>query len=174
MKLLSICALTFTTLLSTGCASIVSKSRYPVSITTEPAAAKIEVKDQDGVVRFTGTSPATAMLDAGNGYFSRARYTVTASKEGFDTATMPLQTSIDGWYWGNIAVGGLIGLLIVDPLTGAMYEIDTPVANMSLAPAATQVHLGGERLRKLKELRDTGVLTDSEYQTKKKALVRDL
>jgi hypothetical protein len=55
-----------------------------------------------------------------------------------------------------------------------MYEIDTPVANMSLAPAATQVHLGGERLRKLKELRDTGVLTDSEYQTKKKALVRDL
>lgn len=174
MKILHLCALTLTLTLTTGCASIVSKSKYPVAINTEPSSAKIEIKDQDGIVRFAGTSPATAILDAGSGYFTRARYTVTASKEGFNTTTLPLQNSIDGWYWGNILIGGLIGFLIVDPITGAMFQIDTPVANMSLAPAATEVSMGGDRLLKLKELRSSGILTEAEYQSKKKAIVRDL
>ena len=171
---LHICVLISTVLLSSGCATIVSKSRYPVSIITEPPAASIEVKDQDGVVQFIGTSPATAMLDAGSGYFTRARYTVTASKDGFTSASMPLQSSINGWYWGNIFVGGLIGLLLVDPISGAMFQIDNPQASMSLAPAVTPVSLESDRLRKLKELHDTGILTDGEYRTKRKALVQEL
>jgi hypothetical protein len=39
---LHICVLTLTMLLSSGCATIVSKSRYPVSIITEPPAATKE------------------------------------------------------------------------------------------------------------------------------------
>lgn len=174
MKTTTALTLTIALIASSGCASIVSKSKYPVAITTEPTAARIEIKDQDGVVRFAGTSPATAILDAGNGYFTRARYTVTATKEGFNPSTFPLQNSIDGWYWGNIVLGGLIGMLLVDPITGAMFQIDSPVANMSLAPTATEVSMGGERLRKLQELRSTGILTEAEYQSKKKVLLRDL
>jgi hypothetical protein len=174
MRAIQIMILGCMAMLSTGCASIVSKGKYPVSIITEPAAAKIEIKDQHGVVRFAGTSPATAILDAGNGYFTRARYTVTASKDGYNPATMPLQNSIDGWYWGNILVGGLVGLLLVDPITGAMFELDTPVANMSLAPATTQISFEGDRFRKLKELRNSGVLSEAEYQSKKRALVKEL
>ena len=160
--------------LNTGCASIVSKSKYPVSITTEPTAAKIEIKDQDGIVRFAGTSPTTAILDAGNGFFTRARYTVTASKDGHNAATFPIQNSIDGWYWGNILFGGLIGLLIVDPITGAMFQIDTPVANMSLAPTVPEMGFSSDRLRQLKELRNQGILSEAEYQSKKKALISAL
>jgi uncharacterized protein YceK len=167
-------AIVICSILSTGCASIVSKSKYPVSITTEPSAAKIEVRDQDGVVRFAGTSPATALLDAGNGYFTRARYTVTASKEGYNPATLPLQTSINGWYWANIVLGGVIGLFIIDPITGAMFQIDTPMANMSLASTSTTVGMDGDRLRKLQELRSSGILTEVEYQTKRKAALKDL
>ncbi len=174
MRTICVFAAIVASFFNTGCASIVSKSKYPVSISTEPAAAKIEIKDQDGIVRFAGTSPATAMLDAGSGYFTRARYTVTASKDGYNPATIPLQNSIDGWYWGNILIGGLIGMLIVDPITGAMFQIDPPVANMSLLPTATEVGMEGDRLRKLKELRNSGVLTDAEYQAKKRAIVRNL
>jgi hypothetical protein len=65
-------------------------------------------------------------------------------------------------------------MLLVDPITGAMFQIDSPVANMSLAPTATEVGMGGERLRKLQELRSTGILTEAEYQSKKKVLLRDL
>lgn len=45
----TICAYTniIALILTSGCASIVSKSKYPVSIATEPSAAKIEIKDQD-------------------------------------------------------------------------------------------------------------------------------
>lgn len=130
-----------------GCATIVSKSRYPVVIATEPTGAKIEVKDQDGVVRFSGMSPTTAMLDASQGYFTRARYTVVASREGYSTATYPLQSSVDGWYWANILFGGVIGMLLVDPVSGAMYQIDTPVANLNLPRDAAAVRMTSGRSR---------------------------
>jgi hypothetical protein len=158
----------------TGCASIVSDSKYPVSVVTEPSAARVEIKDQNGVLRYVGTSPATAVLDAGSGFFTRARYTVTASKDGYMSASLPLANSIDGWYWGNLLIGGLIGFLIVDPITGAMFEIDSPVANMSLTPAVASASVDIERLQKLKELRELGVLTEVEYQSKRRSLVGNL
>ncbi|KGQ53534.1 hypothetical protein IO44_11000, partial [Gallibacterium anatis str. Avicor] len=34
---------------------------------------------------------------------------------------------IDGWYIGNILFGGIVGLLIVDPITGAMYKLPPEV-----------------------------------------------
>jgi uncharacterized protein YceK len=174
MKVLRQSVIVLLCLVCTGCASIVSKTKYPVLINTEPSAAKIEVKDQDGVVRFAGTSPATALLDSGHSYFTRARYTVTASKDGYTTSSLPLNTSMNGWYWGNIVFGGLIGLFIVDPLTGAMFEVDTPVAAMSLPPTTTAVSIEGERLRQLRELRDGGVLTEAEYKAKAKTIVREM
>lgn len=158
---------------ASGCASIVSKSKYPVSINTDPPAARIEVRDQHGVVKFAGVSPATAILHAGDGYFSRAYYTVTASKDGYTPASMPIQNSIDGWYWANFLIGGVIGLLIVDPATGAMFEIDTPHVGLNLA-AVNSVAADTGRLQQLKELRTSGVLTEAEYQSKRKAALRDL
>jgi hypothetical protein len=35
--------------------------------------------------------------------------------------------SMSGWYFGNILFGGLIGMLAVDPLTGAMYVLPETV-----------------------------------------------
>jgi hypothetical protein len=36
---------------------------------------------------------------------------------------VPLTADIDGWYFGNLLFGGLIGILIVDPATGAMWKL---------------------------------------------------
>jgi hypothetical protein len=44
-----------------------------------------------------------------------------------EKTTLGLEPTIDGWYFGNILFGGLIGMLIVDPLTGAMYCLPTEV-----------------------------------------------
>lgn len=154
-----------------GCATIVSDKRYPVSISTNPPAAKIEVKDQYGVVKFSGTSPSTAMLESGNGYFTSAKYTVTATKDGYATNTYPIQSSLDGWYFGNILFGGLIGMLIVDPITGAMYQIDTPSVNMSLAPSSGG---GSGKLKRLKALYEDGFLSKKEYQQKRRAVLADM
>lgn len=52
-------------------------------------------------------------------------YRIKVTKPGFNDIYATLQHSIDGWYWGNIIFGGLIGMLIVDPATGAMYKLPT-------------------------------------------------
>ena len=100
-----------------------------------------------------------------------AKYTVTAAKDGYASNTHPIQSSLDGWYWGNILVGGLIGMLIVDPITGAMYEIDTPSVAMSLSPAAGE---GTSKLRRLKALYEEGFLSEKEYQQKREAAIADM
>ena len=106
-----------------SCASIVSKSSYPVSIQSSPSGAKFRIKDEIGNVVHSGLTPATVTLDASDGYFSKAKYTVEYKKDGLDTQTATIYPTIDGWYIANILFGGFIGLLIVDPLTGAMYKL---------------------------------------------------
>jgi hypothetical protein len=177
-------ALLFLILFHTGCASIVSKSSYPVTFVSEPAGAQIEVKDQKGKTRFTGITPATTTLPSGDGYFTRARYTVTSTKDGYTPTTQQLHASMNGWYWGNLLFGGLIGMLIVDPISGAMYKINTPTVNLEMTPnlaipASTSSPLKSDadvahRLLKLKSLRDEGVLTEAEYKAKRKALLKDI
>ncbi len=113
----------FLTLL-TSCATIVSKSDYPVSFTSDPSGAKVIITDlKTGKVIYEGTTPCTVTLKAKHGYFSPAKYAVTFKLPGYSPQTITLEASLDGWYLGNFIFGGLIGLLVVDPLTGAMWKL---------------------------------------------------
>lgn len=131
----------------TGCASIVSDSKYPVSISSSPSGAAYEIVNEKGVSVHSGVTPDQVTLRAGAGYFDGELYKVTFRKDGYASNTQTLNSGIDGWYWGNIVFGGLIGMLIVDPLTGAMYTlperldsslIATPVAAVSRADTTTR------------------------------------
>lgn len=62
-------------------------------------------------------------MKSGSGYFSSEKYVVTFKKDGYDDANYTIHGSLDGWYIGNILLGGLIGMLIVDPATGAMWKL---------------------------------------------------
>lgn len=106
-----------------GCASIVGDSKYPVAVKSTPAGASFTIKNRAGEVVHTGTTPGTVTLKSGSGYFKGEAYTVTFHKDGYADTTTQLTSSMSGWYWGNILFGGLIGMLIVDPLTGAMYKL---------------------------------------------------
>ncbi len=112
-----------------GCASIVSKSEYPVAITSNPIGADFVVKRKNGVPVASGVTPATIVLPASEGYFQPAKYTIEYKRKGV-VQSVPLTAKIDGWYFGNIIFGGIIvGMLIVDPATGAMWALkDTVVA----------------------------------------------
>src|SRR3569833_1632021 len=60
------------------------------------------------------------------GYFSGKEYIITIAKSGYRNQTILVKTRPNGWYLaGNLQIGGLIGYLIVDPLTGAMRTNDT-------------------------------------------------
>ncbi|MDA1343699.1 MAG: hypothetical protein O2966_07555 [Proteobacteria bacterium] len=62
-------------------------------------------------------------MASGAGYFDGDKYTLSFKKEGFQEKIATLDTEVNGWYFGNILFGGIIGMLIVDPSTGAMFKL---------------------------------------------------
>ncbi|XYQ86822.1 hypothetical protein ACTAB8_13185 [Pseudomonas syringae] len=121
----------------TGCASIVSDSKYPVAVTSSPSGAAYEIFNEGGVSVRSGVTPDEVTLRAGAGYFDGEKYTVTYRKDGYTSSTQTLESGIDGWYWGNIVIGGLIGMLIVDPATGAMYTLPEKInSTLTVAPVS--------------------------------------
>ena len=127
-----------TLLMVSGCASIVSDSSYPVAIHSTPDASNFTITNRSGVMVHSGITPTIVTLKAGAGYFKSETYNIKVSKEGYTDKTFVLTSSLDGWYWGNILVGGLIGMLIVDPITGAMYKLPADVSiNLDSATTAS-------------------------------------
>ena len=106
-----------------GCSSIVSKSDYAVAISSSPESANFTVTDKQGRQIHSGLTPETITLSSSSGYFSAASYTIKFTKEGYPDKVFTLRSDLDGWYIGNIVFGGLIGMLVVDPATGAMYRL---------------------------------------------------
>lgn len=124
-------------LMFSGCASIVSDSSYPVAIQSTPDFANFTITNKSGTTVHSGVTPTIVTLKAGAGYFKSESYSIKVSKEGYLDKTFVLTSTLDGWYWGNILVGGLIGILIVDPITGAMYKLPADVAiNLDAATTA--------------------------------------
>ena len=122
--------------LTTGCASIVSDSKWPVAVTSTPDQAQFTIRNQAGVTVAGGTTPQTIMLDGGAGYFDGETYTVHFAKDGYSAGDVIVDSSINGWYFGNLIFGGLAGLFVVDPLTGAMWKLPAS-AYANLTPNTT-------------------------------------
>jgi len=122
-----------------GCATIVSKSDYPVSISSKPEGAEITIVNRAKKTVFHGKTPATVTLKAGAGFFKGENYTVTFKKEGYAPHTAQIERGIDGWYIaGNLVFGGLIGWFIVDPATGAMWTLKNLHVDMSPQTSSIQ------------------------------------
>jgi uncharacterized protein YceK len=114
----------FSSLLTlSGCATIISGDTDKVAFTSTPENATFNIKDEKGQSVHQGTTPASVVLERGNGYFDGQTYQVDFSSPGYSPKTLPLDSSMNGWYIGNLIFGGIIGLLIVDPATGAMWDL---------------------------------------------------
>ncbi|GAA4350450.1 hypothetical protein GCM10023185_08170 [Hymenobacter saemangeumensis] len=135
MKRIYLVGLALAGSLLSGCASIVSNTRWPVTISSTPAGATVTVLGRDGLEVFSGPTPAAVLLKSGAGYFQKAKYTLKFTMPGYEPKTMNLEADINGWYFGNLFIGGPLGLLIVDPLTGAMFRIDQREVQASLTQA---------------------------------------
>ena len=67
-------------------------------------------------------TPTTVTLDRGAGYFRKQTYRVEFEMNGAKDS-VNIEARLNGWYIGNFLIGGIIGFLIVDPLTGAMWDL---------------------------------------------------
>lgn len=128
-----IISIALSTVILSSCSSIISKSEYSVAIDSSPDGANFVVTNQTGQKIHSGVTPSSVTLKSSSGYFKGETYTIVLNKDGYATKTFTLRSSVDGWYWGNILFGGLIGMLIVDPATGAMYNLPNRV-DVSIDP----------------------------------------
>ena len=115
-----------------GCASILSKNARQITINSTPDKAEFVIKDERGMVVHRGVTPSTVTLKTGAGYFKGKEYTVYVKKDGYEEKSVSIRKELNGWYLGNILFGGIIGLLIVDPLTGAMWTLTPQEINVNL------------------------------------------
>lgn len=106
----------------TGCASIITGTSQNIMINSEPSGAKV-ITDTG----LTVITPATIRLPKGRAIV------LTAQKDGYEKSTQVLNTSFNGWFIGNILLGGLIGM-IVDLADGAYVSFDRSNVFFSLTP----------------------------------------
>lgn len=118
-------ALSASTLPLSSCCSIVNGRSQDVKFSASPAGAKLIVDGQD-----RGTVPQVVSLKRSQ------THTIRIEAPGYAPYEAVLDGSVSGWVFGNIALGGLIGLA-VDFGTGAIYVFDD--VNATLAP---QVRVG--------------------------------
>lgn len=91
----------------------------------------------------TNTTPFVAQLPVSFGYFKSQNYRLDFQLDGHTPVSTHLESSVSGWYFGNILFGGIIGMLIVDPLTGAMYNLSPEKIEQPLTAAQAQtLHTG--------------------------------
>lgn len=118
-----------------GCATIVGDKTQLVGLKSTPDGATVSITDEKGESIFKGNTPTNVTLQKGDGsYFGGKTYSVEIAKPGYKSTKFTLDTNVNAWYiLGNVAFGGIIGWLIVDPFTGAMYNISPEEVSSTLS-----------------------------------------
>lgn len=128
-----------------GCASIVHSGSRTVSINSQPAGASVTISKSDTKVSVhSGTTPMTVSLEPKRGFFKGQSYTVRLDLAGYKSDEIELKATVSGWYFGNILFGGLIGILIVDPATGAMWNISPEKIDRPLSAQQAAIIKNGD------------------------------
>lgn len=106
--------------LFSSCATIVSGSKQNIKFSSNPSDATIFIDEVEA-----GKTPFAIKLS------KKREHHIMIKLDGYQTYETNLTKKINGWYFGNIFLGGLVGL-IIDPITGAMYNLTPKEINAEL------------------------------------------
>lgn len=113
---------------SSGCATIVhGGGGQEVAFTSSPPGAAVTIDN-----RVIGTTPTTARLRRKTNHY------VTLDLPGYASQSTTLDSGLSGWVFGNILLGGVIGL-IVDASTGGMYTLSPNGVHADFVPPAAAI-----------------------------------
>lgn len=127
-----------------GCATIVHDGPRIIPVASSPAGAKVSIYDRSNTMISSNTTPFVATLPTKFGYFKGQTYRMVFEMEGHAPAEVQLESSVSGWYFGNLLFGGLLGMLIIDPLTGAMYNLTPEKIEQPLTVAQAKMIREGD------------------------------
>ncbi len=95
------------------------------------ATIDIDCNVKDSTVRVDGaivsTTPTRVQVDAVD------ESLITVEADGYAAESKQIERYISGWFWGNILLGGLIGML-VDSGSGGMWSVDDGEITFHLNP----------------------------------------
>jgi len=125
-----------------GCAAIIHGSNQNVKISSSPDGASVVIYDSRNTVVLNSNTPTVANLKRGEGFFKGSTYRVEITKSGYETQTVQITSSMNGGSYliGNFFLGGIIGWVIVDPMTGGMWTLKPKNINTSLRQSLSLKH----------------------------------
>jgi hypothetical protein len=109
-------------LLLSGCATAFNDHEQSVEFRSDKPGMRYTVTNEAGRQVAGGVTPSSRILPAAAGYFDGERYTVQSGKK-----TQELDSSVNGWFWVDLLLFPISGCLLLDPITGDMYELQDVV-----------------------------------------------
>jgi len=94
-----------------GCATVMTGKYQSIPVTSEPQGIKVRADTGESII-----TPGKFHLIRNEGH------TLVAECPGYEPQQLKLHNKAQGWVWGNILLGGVIGL-IVDCSSGASDEL---------------------------------------------------
>ncbi|MBL4757522.1 MAG: hypothetical protein JKY32_07760 [Rhizobiales bacterium] len=110
-----------------ACASISEGTTQNITFYTTPQGASCTILRQGETLAVISSTPQTVNISK-----SRHDITLTCNKDGFQTAVHQLPSNLEEMTFGNLLLGGVIGIAI-DAGSGAMNKYKTNVT-LTLQP----------------------------------------
>lgn len=117
------------TFLISGCATIMTGTHQKVHIDSNPKGAKVTISDGT-----QGITPFTVDL-------KKKDYRLTAEKEGYKPLTLSIDTTSNGWIWGNC-------LIFLGVINENLFYSNLPIIGFAAAIAIDSLTGGGVKLDK--------------------------
>ena len=132
MRLSAVIAVMGIGFLATGCASIIDGNTQSISFAPNPDSATVTLNGAP-----IGKTPVTVPIKRQAG-----AQTLKFSKEGFKDHEVPLTTTLNPWFLGNLVTGGLLGST-TDGLSGAAFKYAPGQYMVTLQPDESTPLPGG-------------------------------
>lgn len=136
-----------------SCATIIHGRKQDIQVSSTPPGAIVRVGDT------ATTTPGEITLDR-----SKPRHTLVFEKEGYKSVTVELSRGLDGWLFGNILLGGIVGI-VIDFVSGSAYKI---------YPGDVDVNFNDQVALKMSAKDNVLVYVDMEYLKEKGVDVNQL
>ena len=112
-------------LISSGCCTIMSGSTQSIPVSSTPPGVKVTADTGTSIV-----TPGSIVLER------KKAHTLVAEYAGHETQQQQLKKKLNNWVWGNILIGGIIGL-VIDMVSGSIDELHPKEVHFNFEEATT-------------------------------------
>jgi hypothetical protein len=111
--------------IANGCASIFNGNSSMLNIMTNPENATVTIKGSQSGEKIVEHTPCNITLNKGSDYMVKINFA------GYQSENIIITRGIAGWFWGNLLLGGVIGM-VIDYSSNNMWQHTPTNINIDL------------------------------------------